>query len=379
MNPPASPVIPCPACHKGLPISLDRYPAAGGTFPCPACRAPLTLPPKEVFLTAFEAARATGRTAAADSSPGAGPAPAAERWAILHPHGGGIDEVDRAGIRDLIRQGIIDATTDVAPGGTRDWRPAGQEPALARWLEMAAERRRIVYIRPGAEAESMGRRAVRGLAYPFLKGGIAAVIGLAIVSAIPFFSILAGPIASFWSLAAIRESAKGDTTMPAWVETADILHVIWVWLKTVAVSLIALWPMVGWTAFWFWSGGARSGPEALTTFLIGLGVTGLVSLTYYPACLATVAVWDSVLDALNPAYVFRVIRTVGADYGLMLLCSLAALVVGGLSSALLDSLLAPVPFVGIVPGRIATLWASFYAAHLLGWAVHRHEDALGWK
>ena len=264
--------------------------------------------------------------------------------------------------------------------GTRDYRPASEYPELTRWLSMAAERRRIVYIRPVATtAETMVQRALQGLAYPIRGGALGTVIGLAILSVIPVLSLLAVPLASFYVVAAVRESARGEKALPAWVDSSDLMEVLKVWLKTVLVSLVALFPVIGWIAFWYLGGGDRSGPEALVSLFVGLAVAGLVSFGYYPACLATVAVWDSVVDSLNPAYIYRVIRTIGSDYAIFLTATILSWAAGMGLRLLFGSLLDGVPFIGAIPGHMASLWASLYAAHLLGWAVHRNQHDLGWE
>ncbi len=400
------PAIPCPACRKPLPIAVERYPEKGGTFPCPSCREPLSLPPKADFLAALAAARANAsRTPppapapapARTTAPVAAPAPAAPvppaaavapvdpvgdsapLWIVAFGQGGGVEEVSRLQMRDLIRDGLVVGTTEVAKAGTRDYVPASEIPELARWLSMADERRRIVYIRPvSSTAESMPKRALHGLAYPFQGGALGTVLGLAVLGVLPFVSILAAPLASFWVLAVVRESARGEKVLPLWTDTSSILEVIVLWMKTIVVSFVALLPMVGWAAFWYFTGGDRSGPEGLGTLLLGLGAGARVSLAYYPACLATIAVWDSILDSLNPAYIARVIRTIGSDYAIVLLATVLAQGAGVGLRILSDSFLGIVPIAGHLPGRILTLWASLYSAHLLGWAIHRHQHDLGW-
>ena len=383
MTPPSpsrSPVVPCPSCKKGLPITVARYPEKGGTFPCPACREPLVLPPKAEFLAAFAAASAGAPPPPRETAGAEGEAPPSHRWIVALGGGAGVEEVDLDRMRELIRDGLVVGTTEVAPIGTRDYRPASGIPELTRWLAMAAEGRRVVYVRPpAATAETMVERAVQGLAYPFRAGALGTIIGLAVLSVIPVLSLLAGPLTSVWVIAAIRESARGDKTLPGSVDTSEIFEVLKVWMKTVLVSLIALWPMVGWALFWYLGGGDREGPEALTSLLVGLAIGALVSLVYYPACLATVAVWDSVLDSLNPAYVFRVIRTMGADYAIFLVAALLSWGAAIGLRILFGSLFEAIPLVGALPGHLATLWASLYAAHLLGWVIHRNEHDLGWN
>ena len=45
---------------------------------------------------------------------------------------GGVEEVDRFGVRDLIRSGEVTAQTELAVVGTDEWRAADSYPELAR-------------------------------------------------------------------------------------------------------------------------------------------------------------------------------------------------------------------------------------------------------
>jgi hypothetical protein len=89
-------------------------------------------------------------------------------------------------------------------------------------------------------------------------------------------------------------------------------------------------------------------------------------------------VWDSILDSLNPAYVFRVIKRIGADYfivvGMWFVATLGTML---MSSPFLNPL-AAVPIVGSLFASFLSFWVLFYASHLLGYAVYRHSPALGW-
>ncbi len=161
--------------------------------------------------------------------------------------------------------------------------------------------------------------------------------------------------------------------MPAMVETDDIPAMFAVWVKTLVVTVISLWPMLAWLAIWYFATD-RAGPRAQVYLVVGLLITGLASLVYYPACLAMVAVWDSVVGALNPALVGRTIRVMGSDYGVAVVAWAAAT---GLA-LLAARPLALLPVVGGVAGGALWIWAQFYGSHLLGWAVHRHAVELGW-
>jgi hypothetical protein len=200
------------------------------------------------------------------------------------------------------------------------------------------------------------------------------VVGLAILQSLPGISLVVLPVTTIYMLAIIRASSEGKTKMPAIVETDDVAAMFAVWIRTVAVTVISLWPMLVWFALWYFATD-RTSPHAEAHLIVGLIVTGLISLVYYPACLAMIAVWDSVVAALNPVLVARTIRTMGSDYATAVL---GWAVATGLALLVAEPL-GLLPFVGGVLGRALWIWAQFFGAHLLGWAIYRHSVELGWN
>ena len=64
----------------------------------------------------------------------------------------------------------------------------------------------------------------------------------------------------------------------------------------------------------------------------GAIVTLGIAAIYYPACLATVAVWDNALAAISPAYVARVIRIIGPDYFIVIAMWFIASIITGVAN-----------------------------------------------
>lgn len=240
-------------------------------------------------------------------------------------------------------------------------------------------RRRPGRLRPSraVPAESVLARLLPALLYPVAGGEVLVLVALAVCQAIPGVSLLVIPVTTVYMLAIIRATADGKTKMPASVETDDIPAMFSIWIRTILVTLISLWPMLFWLAFWFFTTGDPESPDALKRLVPGLVVTGVISLLYYPACLATIAVWDSVAASLNPAFIFRVIRTMGADYAVAVLAWLCATALAFFLGRAITPLLSSVPF-GSVPHHMLSIWAQFFGSHLLGWAVYRHSVELGW-
>jgi hypothetical protein len=303
-----------------------------------------------------------------------------ERYRIAM-YGGGIEEIDRDELRERIRRREVTDATEVARAGTDEWRKVSYYPELKGYLNLAATapaQPAAVRASRAAPAESVRDRVLPALSYPIAGGEILAVIGIAILQSIIGVSLLVIPVVTVYMLAIIRASAEGKTKMPAWIETDDIPAMFSIWLRTIMVTAISLWPMILWYGVWYFTAADRASSQATSRLVAGLIVTGLVSLTYFPACFATIAVWDSVASSLNPAFVFRTIRTLGSDYVIAVvvwvLASVAAVAVGRVSSTLLGS----IPFVGDLPRKMLWIWSQFYGSHLLGWAVHRHSTELGW-
>jgi len=154
----------------------------------------------------------------------------------------------------------------------------------------------------------------------------------------------------------------------------DLVEVAW---KVTLISLVTLLPVIavlGW--------GIQSHGTAVladSSFRLKLAIAVAISLLYYPASLATAAVWDHALSAVDPVHVIRVIRTMGVDYFVAVLLGTLGVCAGALISTVLSSALIAVPLVSSAPGFLASTAAIFWAAHVLGWAVHRHAAELGWN
>jgi len=293
-------------------------------------------------------------------------------------YGGGVEVLDRLAVRDRIRSGDIEAHSELSLVGTEEWQAAASFPELARYFELAASSSRNVVMptRP-REMQTMGERLLRGLLYPVDGGQVLTLLGLAVVSILPMVGWLANAAAALIMLDIIRKSAEGSTKMPAMVDTSNLGEMVRMYLRVLVVTLISLAPVI---AALFWSGvviATKSG--GLPTVMAIMGLAAILAAIYYPACLATVAVWDSVLDALNPMYVFRVISKIGGDYFIVI----AAWFVASAGTWVLRfssfAVLSWIPFAGSILNSMISLWVLFYASHLLGYAVYRHARELGWE
>ena len=293
------------------------------------------------------------------------------------PYGGGVEELDRLEVRDRIRAGEITADTELAPAGTDDWRRAVTFPELVRYFEIAAAGSppRPIAKQP-PPAEPMRKRFVDGLAYPLAGGEAILLVGLAVLSVLPVFRILATLASTMIMVEIIRTSADGRTKMPM-VDTSQSSQLVHVYARVLMVTFVSLLPVLffGWYAF----GEIIRGRLSVIVAIPGLAIALAFAALYYPACLATVAVWDSVLDSLNPVYIVRVIRIIGRDYFIVVAMWFVATTMTTLFSSPLLSPAAMIPIIGPMFGKFLSYWSLFYVSHLLGYAVYRHAHELGWE
>ncbi len=294
----------------------------------------------------------------------------------LPQYGGGIEELDRFGLRDRIRSGDVKRATEIALKGTEDWRAAESFPELARYFDLVALH---PVATPGPmvapskprDVRPMGERVVQGLAYPLIGGEVFMLIGLALLAL--FIGRLASMAAAVIMVGIVRSSADGKLKLPL-IDTSQLGVLAWTSLRVTFISLISLAPVIGAGVLIVWGliNKAITMPIAVAGFAVALAISAL----YYPACLATVAVWDNVLASLNPVYVVRVIRIIGADYfivvGMWFVATFA-------TTFLQLPYIAYIPIVGPLFRYALSYWALFYASHLLGYAVYRHASELGWE
>jgi len=292
-------------------------------------------------------------------------------------YGGDTEELDRFGVRNAIRAGELTADSDLALAESEEWRRVVDFPEFHRYLELAATGAHaytnpLVPPKPPRVVLPMRQRLVNGLLYPVLGGQSIVLIALAVLSVIPGFSIIGRLASTFMMVQIIRSSAEGKTRMPL-IDTARPVEMVQTYGRVIATSVLALLPS-GLIALAILVGIEE---KTISPAVVVLGLLAAVALAavYYPACLATVAVWDSVLDSLRPAYVLRVVRRIGSDYFIVVGAWFAATAI----VMLLAAPVAGVPLLGRIVANGLSLWVLFYVAHLLGYAVYRHAPELGWE
>ncbi len=274
-------------------------------------------------------------------------------------------EFDAIALRDRIRNGELQRDQEIAIVGTDDWKPASQYPNLQRYfamLQSAADKSAPAALKAGP----IGGRIVAGLAYPFTSLAGIVFIGLAgltaPVPALPVVLALAGGV---YSLAIIRGSSEGETRAPRLAETGGVAEWGMGLLRLVAISLISAWPVIAAVILAF------MGMSSFALMVIAL----VIMLLYYPACLASIAIWKRVSIALSVSRIFAFISAVGRDYFIAVGIAILAFLLIGIGNVFLGKALA-LPLVVSAVNQLLTMWALFYASHLLGWAVCRNRSDL---
>jgi hypothetical protein len=295
-------------------------------------------------------------------------------------YGGGVEELDRFGVRDAIRSGEITSESELAVANTDAWRPASAFPEFRRYLDLAATtspQTNVVGITPAPkrDVQPMSTRAMQAILYPVAGGEVVALLGLAFLSMFPFISTLARLAATVIMVEIVRTSADGRTKMPL-VDTSQAWQLLRTYFRVMFVTLVSLIPayIVGVFAVvsLFQGGGVKF-------FVAAMALALLIAALYYPACLATVAVWDNILASLNPLYVVKVIRIIGGDYFFVIALWFGASALATLASMPAFSPFAAIPIAGPIFSAALSFWGLFYVSHLLGYAVYRHASELGWE
>lgn len=289
--------------------------------------------------------------------------------------GEGREEFTRLDLRNRIREGTLTPVTEIARAGTETWVAASKVPELARYFSLAgksmsADPALMVGTSAASQAapavESVGSRLIPGLAYPLTAVGISLIVILAIAQQIPIVNLLAGLFASLYSLIIIRASARGEKTFPAFNQLGNPVEVLLLLVRMIVVTLAAAWPVI---------------LAVLTLFVMPMMarpiifIALIVTILYYPACIATLAVWNSIKFALTPSQIFSFIRILGVDHVLAVMAWFAAfalamaVTVGGGLAGLAGRPLA-------VLAAAILIWGGFYSSHILGWAVARHRNEL---
>jgi len=288
--------------------------------------------------------------------------------------GEGREEFTRLDLRNRIREGTLTPLTEIAPAGTEKWIAASQYPELARYFSLAGKAMSsdpalMMGTSPqtssGPAVESVASRLIPGLAYPLTAVGASLIIILAIAQQIPIVNILAAFFGSLYSLVIIRASARGDKGFPALNQMGNPGELLLLLVKLIVVTIVSAWPVI------LAIGSLLVMPMMARPIIF---IALIVTVLYYPACIATLAVWNSIKFALTPSQIFSFIRILGVDHVLAVMAWFASFALAVVVS-LLGAPLIGQRVIAILATAIL-VWGGFYSSHILGWAVARHRHEL---
>lgn len=282
--------------------------------------------------------------------------------------GEGRDLFTRAQLRDRIRNGELTGENELAPEGSEDYRPASTFPELARYFSLVSAPAAALpegFAAAVAPSEPISGRVVAAVLYPFTGIGWIILVVAAVLQSVPFGTLIAAAFTLVYTLAIIRTSSHGSTTMPPLSELGGAGQFFTSLLKAIGVVIGSAWPII---------------LAIPLTFVLRSSalpfIAGFVILIYLPAAMAALAKWNSLVLALTPSSIFRMISTLGTDYLfaiVMMLASMGIVLTGGVALARLmaGSQLA-------AEAILTFFWyaATFYAYHLIGWGMYRHQDEL---
>jgi len=202
-----------------------------------------------------------------------------------------------------------------------------------------------------------------------------------------FFGILIlGAFQWTYLLHVTREVANGSYEMPSWPDMGHFSEVFFRFFKVIFVALVALLPVL--VVFCFMGAAAAStslagnsaGAGALLAgagFLVLVGAAAAVFfyLFYLPMCIGIVAVFDTVLPALNPVIIFRIMRRIGTPWALAALFWFALFLFDvGFSAAS-----GIVPYLGVVLSAVVSSYCMLLFSYTLGRVFAENDYKIGWS
>lgn len=232
------------------------------------------------------------------------------------------------------------------------------------------------------------------LAVPFLHGAwitFGFLVFLELLKIPSRFAPLVGGAAVFILLCiqstfyvhVVRGVAGGSYDLPDWPDTTNFMDMVSLFLKVLLVVLVSLLPMVlllcvGGAGLGLMAGfaGAGSGPAlgALGPLVVLFLVLALLYLIYLPVSIAVVAIFHTVLPALNPILMVRIILRIGPPYFIAVVLWICLGILNGAAAALLGR----IPVLGAAVAAPLGVYTTLVSAYILGRVCYENEEKIGW-
>ncbi len=187
-------------------------------------------------------------------------------------------------------------------------------------------------------------------------------------------------------LEVIRDVAEGSYDFPGWPDVADIVAMLKSFMKVVLVTAISLFPvfiagcilMAPLQALMATSGQGES-PELSALMFGPMGIVValffFLYLFYLPLCVAIVAVFDTILPALNPVLIVKVMMRIGKPY-LYAALFWAALFIFNI---VLRVLLWKIGLAGGIFYEIIDVYCTLLFCYSLGRVIAENQHKIGWS
>lgn len=182
----------------------------------------------------------------------------------------------------------------------------------------------------------------------------------------------------------VRGVAGGSYNLPEWPDTTNFLDMVTLFLKVLLVVLVSLLPMVllfciGGAGLGVAAGlsGAGSGQAllgALGPLVVLVLVLGLLYLIYLPISIAVVAIFNTVLPALNPVLMVRIILRIGPPYFMAVVLWICLGILNGAAAGVLGR----IPVLGAVLAAPLGVYTTLVSAYILGRVCYENEEKIGW-
>jgi hypothetical protein len=184
----------------------------------------------------------------------------------------------------------------------------------------------------------------------------------------------------------VRSVGNGSYDFPEWPDAGNYMDMVVSFLKVFFVTLVAILPVIllgciGGAGLAGAAGGllgGRGGDGALLAVLgpwVALMVLLIVFYAMYlPVCIAIVAVFDTVLPALNPVIIFKIIFRFGPTYFLAVALWVALVAINAFSMMILGGM----GIFGSLLHAPVEVYTSLVMAYILGRVVYENEERVGW-
>jgi hypothetical protein len=185
----------------------------------------------------------------------------------------------------------------------------------------------------------------------------------------------------------IREVGQGSYQVPEWPEMTDVFGMVGSVFKVLIVTLVALVPAIlvsmvlgaGSVLSLLAAAGGREGGAAaaaggLFLTVLVFGAFSLIYAFYLPISITIVAVFNTVLPALNPVLIVRIILRIGIPY----VAAVALIITMTIMQVALGLFVRSAPIAGAFGIALFGVYVNMVTCYIMGRVVYENEERIGW-